>query len=173
MRSVHFILCLSLLTAIAMAEQHNDQANHKPKPGQVIAASQGLHGYIGYTHEKPDNPGEYGAGIGFYAAVWPLIDQPIAHFQIGLPGTWIMPDNSDNTDTPLAPEGTLARRGSRAARRGPASFRPSRAAWDIGRATTYRYGPPKFSMNATPQCYDYEVGDARLVVLLRRPSAAG
>ena len=22
----------------------------------------------------------------------------------------------------------------------------------------FRYGPPKFSMNATPQCYDYEVG---------------
>jgi hypothetical protein len=24
--------------------------------------------------------------------------------------------------------------------------------------THFRYGPPKFSMNATPQCYDYEVG---------------
>ena len=22
----------------------------------------------------------------------------------------------------------------------------------------FHYGPPKFSMNATPQCYDYEVG---------------
>ena len=22
----------------------------------------------------------------------------------------------------------------------------------------FRYGPPKFSLNATPQCYDYEVG---------------
>ncbi len=22
----------------------------------------------------------------------------------------------------------------------------------------FRYGPPKFSMNATPQCYDYEIG---------------
>jgi hypothetical protein len=157
MRSVHFILCLSLLTAIAMAEQHNDQANHKPKPGQVIAASQGLHGYIGYTHEKPDNPGEYGAGIGFYAAVWPLIDQPIAHFQIGLPGTWIIPDNSDNTDTPLAPEGTLARKWKP---RGPtwaSVFQTVEGGLGYWARNHYRYGPPKFSMNATPQCYDYEL----------------
>ena len=26
------------------------------------------------------------------------------------------------------------------------------------RGNHFRYGPPKFSMNATPQCYDYEVG---------------
>ncbi|MHC4379111.1 MAG: hypothetical protein ACYS26_21130 [Planctomycetota bacterium] len=26
------------------------------------------------------------------------------------------------------------------------------------RGNRFRYGPPKFSMNATPQCYDYEVG---------------
>jgi hypothetical protein len=30
--------------------------------------------------------------------------------QIGLPSAWISPDNSDNKDKPLAPEGTLARR---------------------------------------------------------------
>jgi hypothetical protein len=47
--------------------------------------------------------------MGFYSAVWPLIDQPLADFQIGLAGSWITPDNSDNKDQPLAPEGTLAR----------------------------------------------------------------
>jgi hypothetical protein len=40
--------------------------------------------------------------MGFYSAVWPLIDQPLANFQIGLAGSWITPDNSDNKDKPLA-----------------------------------------------------------------------
>lgn len=140
-----------------MAEPQNDQANNEPKVGQVVAASQGLHGYIGYTHEKPDEPRAYGAGIGFYAAVWPLIDQPIAHFQIGLPGTWIIPDNSDNTDTPLAPEGTLARKWKP---RGPtwaSVFQTVEGGLGYWARNHYRYGPPKFSMNATPQCYDYEL----------------
>ena len=48
--------------------------------------------------------------MGFYSAVWPLIDRPLADFQIGLAGSWITPDNSDNKDKPLAPEGTLARK---------------------------------------------------------------
>ena len=38
------------------------------------------------------------------------VDQPLANFQIGLPSAWITPDNSDNKDKPLAPEGTLARK---------------------------------------------------------------
>ena len=96
--------------------------------------------------------------MGFYSAVWPLVDQPLANFQIGLPGAWIQPDNSDNKDRPLAPEGTLAGGGRSEDRRGAACSKPWRADWAIGRATTFRYGPPKFSMNATPQCYDYEVG---------------
>jgi hypothetical protein len=43
--------------------------------------------------------------MGFYAAGWPLIDQPLADYQIGLPSSWVIPDNSDNKDKPLAPEG--------------------------------------------------------------------
>ena len=72
--------------------------------------SRGLHGYIGYQIEKVANQKEYSAGMGFYSAVWPLIDKPIANFQIGLAGSWILPDNSDNKNKPLAPEGTLARK---------------------------------------------------------------
>mgnify|MGYP006967036329 FL=1 len=47
--------------------------------------------------------------MGFYAAVWPLVDQPLADFQIGLPSSWIQPDNFVSKDKPLAPEGSLAR----------------------------------------------------------------
>ena len=79
------------------------------KAGVVTSHSQGLHGYIGFSHDRPAAGSGYSAGMGFYAAVWPLVDQPLADFQIGLPSSWVTPDNSDNKDKPLAPEGTLAR----------------------------------------------------------------
>jgi hypothetical protein len=96
--------------------------------------------------------------MGFYAAVWPLVDQPLANFQIGLPSSWIQPDNSDNKDTPLAPEGTLARTWKE---RGPtwsSVFQTVEGGLGYWAGNHFRYGPPKFSMNATPQCYDYEIG---------------
>ena len=70
-------------------------------------ASRGLHGYIASRAERVPAAFHYGAG--FYASVWPLISRPIAGFQIGLPSTWILPDNSDNTTEPLCPPGTLPR----------------------------------------------------------------
>ncbi len=124
----------------------------------VTEHSQGLHGYIGFSHEPPPAGTSYSAGIGFYAAVWPLIDQPLADFQIGLPSTWITPDNSDNRDQPLAPEGTLARTWPE---RGPtwsSVFQTVEGGLGYWAGNHFRYGLPKFSMNATPQCYDYEIG---------------
>lgn len=128
------------------------------EPGQPTPHSQGLHGYIGFSHEKMPPQSAYDAGMGFYAAVWPLIDQPLADFQIGLPSSWIIPDNSDNKDKPLAPEGTLARTWPE---RGPtwsSVFQTVEGGLGYWAGNHFRYGPPKFSMNATPQCYDYEVG---------------
>jgi hypothetical protein len=128
----------------------------KPKSLQLTQKENGLHGYISFNHEPI--PGEYGAGIGFYVAVWPLIDEPLAGFQIGLPGTWILPDNSDNKTTPLCPEGTRARKWKP---RGPtwgSVFQTIEGGVGYWAGNHFRYGPPKFSMNGTPQCYDYEVG---------------
>lgn len=45
-------------------------------------------GEAGYEHGF-----EY--GVSFYVGVWSLIDEPIASFQIGLPSTWVIPDNAD------------------------------------------------------------------------------
>ena len=126
--------------------------------GVVTAHPDGLHGYIGFGHEKLPPGSAFSAGMGFYAAVWPLVDRPLADFQIGLPSTWILPDNSDNKDRPLAPEGTLARRWPE---RGPtweSVFQTVEGGLGYWAGNHFRYGPPKFSMNATPQCYDYEVG---------------
>ncbi|MCF7956934.1 MAG: hypothetical protein K9M57_00660 [Phycisphaerae bacterium] len=127
--------------------------------GVVKSNSRGLHGYIGYSSSKPPKDQHYNKGMGFYSAVWPLIDQPIAHFQIGLAGAWVSPDNSDNKDKPLAPIGTLAR--DNWPERGPtwgSVFQTVEGGLGYWARNHFRYGPPKFSMNATPQCYDYEVG---------------
>ncbi|MBP7936460.1 MAG: hypothetical protein KA354_17615 [Phycisphaerae bacterium] len=150
--AVFFITCL----CAAQETQVQDAA--APKAGKVIARSDGLHGYIGFDADRPPARSEYSAGMGFYSAVWPLIDQPLADFQIGLPSAWITPDNSDNKDKPLAPEGTLARTWKE---RGPtwaSVFQTVEGGLGYWAGNHFRYGPPKFSMNATPQCYDYEVG---------------
>jgi hypothetical protein len=126
--------------------------------GKVTSHSEGLHGYIGFNATRPPARSEYSAGMGFYSAVWSLVDQPLSDFQIGLAGCWISPDNSDNKDKPLAPEGTLARKWRE---RGPtwdSVFQTVEGGLGYWAGNHFRYGPPKFSLNATPQCYDYEVG---------------
>jgi hypothetical protein len=144
-----------VLAAAAVGVIHTTGAD---KAGTVTAYSQGLHGYIGFGHEKLPTEGDYTAGMGFYAAVWPLVDQPLANFQIGLPSSWIQPDNSDNKNVPLCPEGTLARQWKE---RGPtwsSVFQTIEGGLGYWAGNHFRYGPPKFSMNGTPQCYDYEIG---------------
>ena len=154
---------LTVLTIIALygicEGQEKRMTPEDALPGVVTSNSRGLHGYIGYSATRPPDQAEYGAGMGFYSAVWPLIDQPLARFQIGLAGTWITPDNSDNKDQPLAPVGTRAR--DHWPERGPtysSVFQTLEGGLGYWAGNHFRYGPPKFSMNATPQCYDYEVG---------------
>ena len=145
------IILLGLFAGTASAEE--------AKTGVVTSHSRGLHGYIGYSASRPPDRSEYSAGMGFYSAVWPLVAQPIANFQIGLPSAWITPDNSDNKDKPLAPIGTHAR--DHWPERGPtygSVFQTVEGGLGYWARNHFRYGPPKFSMNATPQCYDYEVG---------------
>jgi len=157
--SVILILTVTALPCAATEQENQGNNAHKAEAGTVTSHSQGLHGYIGYSATRPPAQSEYSAGMGFYSAVWPLLDKPIAHFQIGLAGAWITPDNSDNKDKPLAPVGTLAR--DNWPERGPtwgSVFQTVEGGLGYWARNRFRYGPPKFSMNATPQCYDYEVG---------------
>ena len=150
------VAMLALLSCLCAGQ---DKPNAQTSgAGAVTPHSQGLHGYIGFTHDRPPAGSGYNVGMGFYAAVWPLIDQPLAQFQIGLPSSWVTPENSDNKDKPLAPEGTLARQWKE---RGPtwsSVFQTLEGGLGYWAGNHFRYGPPKFSLNATPQCYDYEVG---------------
>ena len=148
----------ALLSFASVGQDSPPRSESNAEVGKVTAHSAGLHGYLGFSHEKLPPQSNYTAGMGFYAAVWPLVDQPLANFQIGLPSAWITPDNSDNKDQPLAPKGTLARTWPD---RGPtwsSVFQTVEGGLGYWAGNHFRYGPPKFSMNATPQCYDYEIG---------------
>ena len=152
------LLCQATLAADA---PEKSSAITNPAAGQITAHSEGLHGYIGCHADRPpvSSDSQYGAGISFYTAVWPLVDRPLANFQIGLAGTWIMPDNSDDKDTPLAPVGTYAR--DNWPQRGPTYgevFQTIEGSAGYWAGNHFRYPSPKFSMNGTPQGYDYEVG---------------
>lgn len=151
---IHLIFIITSFLVVVFAFIVHTEGKFKSR--KLIYKEAGLHGYISFDHEPI--PGEYGAGIGFNVAVWPLIDEPLSGFQIGLPSTWIIPDNSDNKTNPLCPEGTLARKWKP---RGPtwsSVFQTIEGGVGYWAGNHFRYGPPKFSMNGTPQCYDYEIG---------------
>jgi hypothetical protein len=121
----------------------------------ITSSSNGLHGYLGY--KTPKRPDGFGAGIGFYTAVWPLLEQPLEGFQIGLPGNWITPDNPNNKDLPCCPEGTIARTWEE---RGPtwsSVFQTQEGGLGFWRGNRNHYGFPKFSMNGVPDCYNSEI----------------
>ncbi len=122
---------------------------------ELTETTRGLHGYIHYR--TTDHPEGFRAGISFYTAVWPLIDKPLANFQIGLPSAWVLPENSD-VDFPLCPEGTYAR--DNWDERAPtyaAVFQTIEGGVGYWRGNKFRYDSPKFSMNATSSCYDFEI----------------
>jgi hypothetical protein len=78
------------------------------KEGASVLAQKtgGFHGYISAQVEPP--PREYGYGTSFYVSIWRLVSDKLSRFQIGLPSTWIIPDNRD-FEKPLCPPGTVAR----------------------------------------------------------------
>lgn len=155
---IAYVVGWALLSTVSAAEQTESDSASSSHPAAIRSHGNGLHGYIGFEAERPPDRSEYSAGMGFYSAVWPLVKLPLANFQIGLAGCWITPDNSDNKDKPLAPEGTLARTWRE---RGPtwsSVFQTIEGGLGYWAGNHFRYGPPKFSLNATPQCYDYEVG---------------
>ena len=118
--------------------------------------SRGLHGDIGSSSTSTSSTYRYGAS--FYSAVWSLIEKPIANFQIGLPGTWFTPNNSDNVSEPLCPVGTLAR--DNWPERGPTYqdvFQTMEGGLGYWVGNRFHYGPPKYSMNATPDCYNNQI----------------
>jgi hypothetical protein len=117
--------------------------------------SNGLSGYINMSVQTP--PPEYGYGVSLYSAAWPLLDRPIAGFQIGLASTWILPDNRSIT-TPLVPHGTVAR--DSMPERGPSFWTVFQTIeGGLGYWVSNKFFAPsaKFRMNGTPDGYNHEL----------------
>ncbi len=115
----------------------------------------GLHGYINVSVQKP--PAEFGYGVSLYSAAWPLLQQPVAGFQIGLVSTWILPDNQAIKE-PLVPKGTVAR--DSMPERGPSFWTVFQTIeGGLGFWASNRYFAPtaKFRMNSSIDGYNHEV----------------
>lgn len=115
----------------------------------------GLHGYISMKVSPP--PKGYGFGVSFYSTVWPLLPRPLKSFQIGLPGTWIIPNNR-GYEEPLCPHGTLAR--DHWPQRGPSYsqvFQTIEGGMGFWTSNQFHSTTPKYRMNGTPDCYNDEI----------------
>lgn len=122
---------------------------------QLAQKSGGLNGYISFSVPTP--PDDYRAGVSFYAGIWPLLEKPLAGFQIGLPSTWIIPDNRDFLQ-PLCPPGTAAR--DNWPERGPYYrdvFQTIEGGLGYWGNTQFGSATPKYRMNGTPDGYNHEI----------------
>jgi hypothetical protein len=61
----------------------------------------GLYSYISMS--PAESPAGYGAGLSYYTTIWPMLEKPLDRFQLGLPATWIHPDNPRDFNQPLLP----------------------------------------------------------------------
>lgn len=112
-------------------------------------------GYLSMNINGVPESHEY--GYSYYANTWSLTSQPLAGFQVGLPSSWITPNNYDFFEA-LCPPGTLA-----------GDYFPERAPYyrfvfqtiegGLGSWINTYYGTdnPKYRINGTPNCYTNEI----------------
>jgi hypothetical protein len=134
-----------------------------------------LHGYVAVDLAPP--PG-YGFGVSFYVTVWALLERPLKDFQVGLPSTWIQPENSD-FKLPLCPIGTASRDDAdkqEAYKKEHPEDKNAPHDWidqavDCFRAVfqnieggvgfwgnTFPTNAPKYRINGVPDCYNTPIG---------------
>jgi hypothetical protein len=71
----------------------------------VIPLPTGLYSYI--SMNPAESPGEYTAGVSYYTTIWPMLERPLNGFQLGLPATWIHPDNRTYAQALLPPDNAI------------------------------------------------------------------
>ena len=161
---VSIILFLGFTTsAFAQAKENDkgassgevaDNQKNNVSISQDQLEGSGLMGYISSRAPQPKTG--FGAGIGFYVAVYPILPEPLDNFQIGLASTWIVPKNADNKSEPLCPPGSYARDNwpERAPTYGSV-FQTIEGGLGIWGSTQFRagYKPPKFQIVGVPDCY--------------------
>lgn len=115
----------------------------------------GLKGYLSMS--LGEVPAGYGYGVSFYVAAWPLLEKPLQGFQVGLPSTWITPDNTDFKQA-LCPPGTVAR--DSWPERGPTYsdvFQTIEGGLGFWASTQFGSATSKYRINGTPNGYNHEI----------------
>jgi hypothetical protein len=107
--------------------------------------------------------GSFGHGLSFFSAVWALLPcDGLSGLQIGLPGTWLVPDNRRFTQA-LCPPGTCAR--DNWPERGPSYrdvFQTIEGGCGVWGSTRFATRTPKYRAVATYNGYSHLVGGAAL-----------
>ncbi len=107
------------------------------------------------TAEPAPKGFDYGASL--YSAAWPLLSHPINGFQMGLAGTWILPQNS-HYGQPLVPHGTLARDTMKDRRPNYWTvFQTIEGGLGFWASNKFFSKTAKFRMNGTPDGYNHEI----------------
>jgi hypothetical protein len=151
---VTMVSLISIQVSCKAIEKSSDGKNSNDTI-KLKQTSRGLHGYI--SMNLPKQREGFGYGISFYVSAWPLLEVPLSGFQIGLPGTWIAPDNR-GFEEPLCPVGTVAR--DNWPQRGPSYrdvFQTIEGSLGFWGSTQFGSSTAKFRMNSTPNCYDSEI----------------
>lgn len=117
--------------------------------------SDGLAGYI--SVDVPAPPEEFGYGVSLYTTAWPLVEEPLRNFQIGLASIWIVPENRKINHS-LLPTGTVAR--DNWPERGPSYrdvFQTIEGGLGFWGSTRFGSTTAKFRMNGTANGYNHEI----------------
>ncbi len=82
----------------------NGETYSKRGVAQVI--SDRMNGYLS-TFMVNSPPPTHAYGFSYYSAVWSMLDTPLQGFQVGLPGTWLLPNNNDFFEPLLPPDNPI------------------------------------------------------------------
>lgn len=149
--------CILVSSLFISLEAYSQEKAATPKPDntKLEQLSEGLHGYI--SMNLPKQKDGFGYGVSFYVSAWPLVESPLTGFQIGLPGTWIVPENR-GFEEPLCPIGTYAR--DNWPQRGPSYrdvFQTIEGSLGFWGSTQFGSTTAKYRMNGTANCYNGEI----------------
>ena len=122
-----------------------------------VFESSSMHGYMGayYTAAIPEG---YNYGFSFYSSICSLLDEPLSGFQIGLPGTWLIPDNRDFFEPLLPPDNRMRMISpSRASNYWRGVFQTIEGGGGAWVTTRFPSSVPKYRMNGSINGYINEV----------------
>ena len=122
-----------------------------------VFGSSSMHGYIS-TYFTASPPTNYSYGFSFYAAIWPLLDKPLVGFQVGLTGTWLIPDNRDFFQPMLPPDNPMRIASpERAGSYWRDVFQTIEGSGGSWASTQFPSAIPKYRMNGTIDGYIHEI----------------